>query len=829
MEPGISWVRLVAGKVTRSKLIQLSVFAKHCVSIGRHSGRKGLVLYLKVCNVLLVQALPGGQLNFEGRKIGKVAVAKSRDGLPRVIPSFARVLIRHGDVVTIQLWLSFFGIYRVIPCKGKTSFETILAPGRTLHVPFLTEWTSFIRLVFLPGLEQHTGTSIRDATPSVLERPKPVVIQSVSADRFEDPRIAGFVDGLKLGRRNVPSILLGTPTAYAHRFVSAKRWTETPAESPDSSGFFGLKDNILLDYLRLIPGGYGTTKSFWTLLEDTACFLPMAKAVTRAPKPEGLSSDMLEGSGVLPNAHGFGTNVCGRLALLPEAAGKIRVVALADIWSQWALKPLHDWLFDILREIPQDGTFDQLRPVGLLLKKVSPTQAIYSYDLSAATDRIPILIQELLLAQIFGPAYARAWANLLVGRSYAIPKKVAKGLGLRSRFLKYAVGQPMGAYSSWGMLALVHHAMVQFCAYRAGIKGWFALYAVLGDDVVIAHDRVARKYRALCRLLGVPIGLQKSLVSTGLTLEFAKRLFFKGVDISGLPAKFWAAAQGQSSVACALAAWTTRGSLSNFVRALGAGFKVASGVSTARWSNMNQRARALCVSLTNPVIGSRFAFKTWPEWLWSSSADVSRPLPEGMLTALSPFCTSVQTVLIEPALESLENLQEPLFFTEKLEDPVTRLTDAQCNKAIVDAERSIQLASKSLRHLQGLNIRLNLVQISAILTQVWRSVDKAGLVPLPSSKATVRTEVDPFALKVTSVFKHWTNLRALAKPVLAESLTPEEKDPYSKISKGIVVSTTVLEQKPVDADKQVASQVGPLAGEESDEDDDDLPNMDHFF
>lgn len=823
MEPGISWVRLVAGKVTRSRLIQLSVFAKHCVSIGRHSGRKGLVLYLKVCNVLLVQALPGGELSFEPRKVGRTAVSRCRDGLPRVIPSFARTLIRSGDRITIQLWLSFFGIYRVIPFKGKVKFDTILAPAPNLPDSFLTEWVWFLRNVFLPRVSEHTGTALVDGGLDLLERPQPFVIQSVSADRFEDPRITGFIDGLKLDRKTGRYPLTGTPTAYAHRFNAAKRWTVTPS----SDGFIGLSSNLLLDYLRLIPGGYGTTKSLWTLLEDTADFMPMARAFTRVARPEGLSSERLEGIGVRPNAHGYGTNLCGRLALLPEPAGKVRVVALADIWSQWALKPLHDWLFDILREIPQDGTFDQLRPVKLLLKKVSPTQAIYSYDLSAATDCIPIAIQELLLAQIFGPAYAEAWANLLVGRPYAIPKKVAKGLGLSSRFIRYGTGQPMGAYSSWGMLAFVHHAMVQFCAYRAGIKGWFDLYAVLGDDVVIAHDGVARKYRALCRLLRVKIGLEKSLVSTGLTLEFAKRLFFRGEDISGLPAKFWAAAQSQSSVACALAAWTTRGTLSNFVRALGAGFKVASGVSTARWSNMNQRARALCVSLTNPVIATRFSFATWPEWLWSGSADTSRPLNKDMLTAFSPFCTSVQSVLVKPALDSLESMQEDLFFAEKLEDPVTRLTDARANKALVDAERSVTLASEALRHLQRLNIKFNLVQVSAILTQVWRSVDKAGLVPPASTKSTVRKEVDPFALKVTSVFKHWTNLRALARPEAPSPLADDGQDPYSKISKGIVVSTTVLEQKPVVEDKQVSTQVDSPASDS--DDDDDLPDMSHFF
>lgn len=775
MEPGISWIRLVVGKVSRSKIIQLSVFAKWCVKIGRYQGRKGLVLALKTCNVLLVQALPGGKLRFDSRKIGKVAVSRSRTNLPRVIPVFARKMILDGDIVTIQLWLSFFGIYRVIPCKGRPKFGTILDAGRTLSPAFLSDWAAWLRHSFLPMVADHVGDPMVDIPLDTLARPEPFVISSVSADRSEDPRVTSVSNGLKLANRPVPSYISGTPTSFAHRFSAAMRWTQTflthqeRFDPTSDEGFTGLKSNILLDFLRVIPGGYGTTKSLWTLLLDTAGFYQQARALirglpnlSRVPETHPCHG-LTKGVGVAPNAHGYGKNVCGRLALLTEAAGKIRVVALMDIWSQWALRPLHDWIFGVLKEIPQDGTFDQLKPVERLLRKVQKDTTIYSYDLSAATDRIPVVIQELLLAQIFGEAFASAWKNLLVGRPYVIPKNVARECGV-PRFLRYAVGQPMGAYSSWGMLALVHHAMVQYSAHRAGIGGWFALYAVLGDDLVIANDRVARKYRALCRLLGVNIGLEKSLVATDRTLEFAKRLFFRGTDVSGLPAKFWAAAQGQSSVACALSAWVTRGTLSNFVRALGAGFRVASGASTTAWAAMPSRARALCVSLTNPLIGARFAFETWPEWLWSKSADVTKGANLELLTRIAPFCTSVQSVLGDPAIEFLEGFQEDLFFTEKLEDPVTRLTDSRCNKAIIEAEGSINKGLEALKHLQRLNIRLQLRQVSAVVSQVWRLVDKAGLVPLPSTRATVRNEVDPMDLKVTSVYKHWVNLRKLAKP-----------------------------------------------------------------
>jgi len=92
----------------------------------------------------------------------------------------------------------------------------------------------------------------------------------------------------------------------------------------------------------------------------------------------------------------------------------------------------------------------------------------------------------------------------------------------------------MGAYSSWGMLALTHHIIVLVAARRVGLAN-FTEYAVLGDDLVIANEAVAMTYLTLTEDLGVEINLSKSLISKDGVAEFAKRLFWKGKDISPLP------------------------------------------------------------------------------------------------------------------------------------------------------------------------------------------------------------------------------------------------------------------------------------------------------
>jgi hypothetical protein len=223
----------------------------------------------------------------------------------------------------------------------------------------------------------------------------------------------------------------------------------------------------------------------------------------------------------------------GRLAFLKEP-GKIRVVAMVSLITQTLLHPVHEWIFERLRLIPTDGTYNQIKPVEALIRKLGKGRWIASYDLSAATDRLPISIQVELLKPLLGEKLASLWAYLLVSQPYGLPRKAVSYRRLGTDRVWYAVGQPMGALSSWALLALTHHAIVQLAASRAypEMSGWFLLYAVLGDDVVIADHSVAKEYLRIMGSLGVEISSAKSLVSCTSSLEFAKRTFIRGQDCS---------------------------------------------------------------------------------------------------------------------------------------------------------------------------------------------------------------------------------------------------------------------------------------------------------
>jgi hypothetical protein len=70
------------------------------------------------------------------------------------------------------------------------------------------------------------------------------------------------------------------------------------------------------------------------------------------------------------------------------------------------LSGLHDTISTILKRIPQDGTFDQGKPISILPKESS---TVYSFDLSSATDRLPIDFQCQVLRFLYLAIGADRW------------------------------------------------------------------------------------------------------------------------------------------------------------------------------------------------------------------------------------------------------------------------------------------------------------------------------------------------------------------------------------------------------------------------------------
>jgi hypothetical protein len=205
-----------------------------------------------------------------------------------------------------------------------------------------------------------------------------------------------------------------------------------------------------------------------------------------------------------------------RLTVVYNTAGKARVIGITNYWVQNALYPLHREIFKFLEGLPTDGTYDQLKPVKAL---VDDGSTYYSYDLTAATDRLPREIQKDVLGLFIGKTLSWLWARL-VDMPFHLSDQMSG-----PNIVRYSVGQPMGAYSSWAMLALTHHMIVQ-----ASGPSLVRKYAVLGDDVIVSDD--APNYLTIMTGFGVDISTAKSIISKEF-VEFAKRVrTLKGEDFS---------------------------------------------------------------------------------------------------------------------------------------------------------------------------------------------------------------------------------------------------------------------------------------------------------
>jgi len=231
----------------------------------------------------------------------------------------------------------------------------------------------------------------------------------------------------------------------------------------------------------------------------------------------------------------------GQLAIKEEAAGKIRVFALVDSWTQSSLKPLHEMLFAFLKGLPNDGTFNQGLSVQRCMEKAKKAGQSFGYDLSAATDRLPIDLQVAILSSLIGDLGATAWKDLLVGRDYKLMTEI-DGVKI-CQTLRYAVGQPMGALSSWAMLAVTHHFIVQLafrsCRTVLSKQEWYDNYELLGDDIVIFDEDVAKTYLALMKGYGVSINQSKSVIANNASFEFAKVFAKDGLNLSPISWKMF--------------------------------------------------------------------------------------------------------------------------------------------------------------------------------------------------------------------------------------------------------------------------------------------------
>jgi hypothetical protein len=200
-----------------------------------------------------------------------------------------------------------------------------------------------------------------------------------------------------------------------------------------------------------------------------------------------------------------------------------------------AFQPLHDYLLHLLGKIPQDGTNSQdaaLQRFRECVSKCGRSGIYISIDISAATDTIPRQLYQYFIEALYGnPLFATRYLTLLAERPFLLPKDLWGIFGFK--FTDYWRGQPMGAWSSFPLLGVIHHCIVQWAAFDAG-KFPLSEYAVVGDDLIIfdhQDELISHQYLRICQYFGIPISKTKTYRSDRF-FNFISRSFLNGDEVT---------------------------------------------------------------------------------------------------------------------------------------------------------------------------------------------------------------------------------------------------------------------------------------------------------
>jgi hypothetical protein len=322
------------------------------------------------------------------------------------------------------------------------------------------------------------------------------------------------------------------------------------------------------------------------------------------------------------------------------------------------------------------------------------------------------------------------------------------------------------------------------------VSGFFELYALLGDDLVIAHEGVARQYQALCATFGVEIGLAKSMVSRNRSLEFAKVVYFAGEPVLAFPWTLWSVSQSSLSAAVAAVQRVSFSgvstSIANIALAFGARWK-ASQRTGASWKSIPSRLRALLVILQHPDAQTAISRPNWIDWLASTGPSLKVAFTAAEQLFIAGWCQALIEVL-KPIRERVDETAGAFYWgvdtpTNKmakhsgvsarrlygglyLPSPVERLIEVSINKAISAFDTSWEKAEASMKHLQKLGIRLRADQASHILKQVMGVIEERaeqiGLFRGQLLKTRDSDDKSNVKIPMSSVYSLWEAWRARA-------------------------------------------------------------------
>lgn len=707
------WIS-VGGRQTPTIVRATSVIVKKLVAIKDKQGYKGVTLYMKTCSIMMQQAF-GNHKEHSLTPFGSRA-SRTRKGVPRILPVLWRRNI-FTNFILAQYVLSIFAIYRFLLYDSKVKVDTITAPfdGNQKELAKLSRFIP----EFFNIMKIYTGD---------IARLRQSYVPKLQVDNTFENNPMGYFES-PTGKDFTFTILTKSPTTY---------------KSPNLPSLWSSHELSFIRTMMMMVKS--RNKKTHSAVMDVMEYFNFPFA----PFAELCGQMALKWDHLLSKER-LNTPL-GKLGLKQEAAGKMRVFAMVDPVTQWAMYPIHRFIFDfILDKIPMDGTFNQLRPLNASLK----WSQMYSLDLSAATDRLPLSLQKDIVNFIF-PGLGESWGIALTDRFYSVPGASP---------VQYAVGQPMGAYSSWSLLALTNHFLVQFSARKAGVVGKgipFVDYAILGDDVVIGHKKVATSYLEVLAICGVKCGLHKSLLSpNGLALEFAKRTWYKGKDISPITIRDLSASL---LTIPSFIAYANNHSISlpRLLKIAGFGYKVLGGLNKP-FRKLNRIVRDIIISSLTLDVDSSDSFVFGRTHIHSMQLT-----PEMENNIQSLLCRLLQKLIID-----ISKLKSEKYF-ETFEN--SDITSPSVMIHYFDSIESLTLKATSLLSACFYDQNRPLENLRSYLDLLREKGTIEGMVTI--NPVTALYGVEPYKVKL---FKQYHQvIKVLTSNNKIEVVTPLPCDPFSQ-------------------------------------------------
>jgi len=320
----ILMVTILIGGITPNWVrLTICIFSSS-LKVYRKQGLPGYVKYLKATSVILQQYLGNHKLH-DMTPLGP-RIARTHDGLPKMFPIMVRKRIKMGDTKMIKVVLTILAIFRSLSWDLSPKFKTITAPSSV----------------------------------------SPQGVNSLK------PYIPNFIR-LFVGQVNLSSLV--APTVFPI-------WTSSPnSYTKKDKGIFENSTHpasIIRSYIAFekYPKVWDSLMTIVSLQKESKSFNNAIKICNKYMNRDLIPSYYEYLATKTWRFHGFAVSpltyllkfqnigIIGKLGTKVEAAGKVRVFAMVDPFTQWALYPLHKWIFTILRHHSDiDGTFNQHAPL----------------------------------------------------------------------------------------------------------------------------------------------------------------------------------------------------------------------------------------------------------------------------------------------------------------------------------------------------------------------------------------------------------------------------------------------------------------------------------